>query len=673
MNRQQRRLLASKTRVAPDPLAMGDQHFADGRLSEAELLYKTVLRADPLNFHALHQLGLINNRLGRAEEAAELIARAIELDSGNPAAYANLGMVLLALGRLDEAQAACKAAISLNPSLINAYKNLGVILANKGELEGALASYHQAINLDPGPPDVTLLASIGDLLENLKRMDEAIISRKMVMMVVPTSAEAVSRLGETLYRAGNSSEAFAAFRTALDLDPCWTRAAVDLCWKQRFACEWQTLELDDKRILGLCRDGTGVSPPHPFALLTLPMGLQNRLEIARAWSEQYRVPPQEKLHALTWKRQAVHRDRIRVGYLSSDYKNHATAYLISELIERHDRSRFEIIGYSTGPDDKSPSRDRLVKAFDKFIDLRNTSDRSAARIIYDDQLDILVDLKGHTQDARTQILAWRPCGIQVNYLGYPGTMGAEFIDYIIGDSVVIPAEHCAYYSEKVAYLPGSYQPNDSKRSISKTPDRAECGLPAEGFVFCCFNDSYKLTPTFFDIWMRLLLAVPGSVLWLIDANPQAKANLRNEAAYRGVDPDRLVFAPKIGVSDHLARHRLADLFLDTLPVNAHTTASDALWAELPVVTCLGDEFHGRVAASLLNAIGMEELITNSLEEYEALALKLATDTEELSRIKQGLIRNRLTTPLFDIVTYTKNLERLYLDMIASQAADIANV
>jgi len=336
---------------------------------------------------------------------------------------------------------------------------------------------------------------------------------------------------------------------------------------------------------------------------------------------------------------------------------------MAELFERHDRTRFEIIAYSLGRDDRSEMRYRLGKAFDRFVDLHDLGDMQAAQRIHADQIDILVELKGYTQHARSEIAAFRPAPIQVNFLGYPGTMGADFIDYIIADPVTLPMDQQAFYDERIVHLPDCYQPNDSRRrTADKTPSRAECGLPERGFVFCCFNNSYKITPKFFAIWMRLLAAVPGSVLWLFDANELVRGNLGNEARKAGVDPRRLVFAPRTGVAEHLARQRLADLFLDTLPYDAHTTTSDALWVGLPVVTILGEAFAGRVAASLLHAVGLAELVTHSLAEYEALALRLAIEPMLLAGVRRKLNANRLTHPLFDCARYTHHLEAAFTRM-----------
>ena len=353
--------------------------------------------------------------------------------------------------------------------------------------------------------------------------------------------------------------------------------------------------------------------------------------------------------------------KIKLGYFSADFKTHAVAALIANLIEVHDRNSFEVIGFSygeTSPDDQM--RERLSKAFDEFIDIRDKSDPEVASLSREMGVDIAIDLGGHTADARTGIFTFRAAPVQVNYLGYPGTLGAEYFDYIIADKILIPKANEQFFTEKIAFLPHTYQPNDRKKEISqKQFTRTELGLPENGFIYCCFNNNYKITPKTLDSWCRILQSVPRSVLWLLEDNQVAAPNLCNEAQKRGVDPARLFFAPRMDSSNHLARHLLADLFIDTVPYNAHTTASDALWTGLPVLTLLGNTFAGRVAGSLLNAIGLNELIANTQNEYETLAIDLGNNRDKLKSIKQKLISNRLTTPLFDIEIYTRNIEKAY--------------
>ena len=453
-------------------------------------------------------------------------------------------------------------------------------------------------------------------------------------------------------------EALEAYRMAHRLDPSHLAAEASIIHAKRMICDWTDFAADNQRIIQIGCDAS--ARILPFIMLFHDTTESQQKTCAVNWASALVVDESRRCPART---PAPSGRRLRLGYLGGDFHQHPGAMLIAELIERHDRTRFEVIAYATNPDDGSAIRRRLECAFDRLVDLQPRSDDDSANLIFRDEIDILIDFSGATDSGRPGILARRPAPIQVNYLGYPGTMGADFIDYIIADGVCIPPGHDEFYTEKVIRLDDCYQPNDTKRKISDhIPSRDQCGLPDTGFVFCAFNNSYKLTPTMFAVWMRLLKAVSGSVLWLLEVNRAIKDNLRREAAACGVDPDRLIFAPRLPLSDHLARHRLADLYLDALPYNGHTTVSDALWAELPVLTCAGETFAGRVAGSLLTALNLPELITHSLSDYEATALRLARTPLELHAIQDKIRRNRTTAPLFDIGRYTGNLERAYMEM-----------
>jgi protein O-GlcNAc transferase len=404
----------------------------------------------------------------------------------------------------------------------------------------------------------------------------------------------------------------------------------------------------------------GVLAVAPFPLLTTPATSDDQLKCARlVIKEEFAKAPFP-----LWQGERYAHDRIRLAYVSADFRDHPVSYLAAGLFEAHDRARFEVFGIGFGPDDPSEMRSRIKRSFDRFIDVDQQNDAAAAKILRDLEIDVAVDLMGMTGDTRLGIFATRPCPVQVSYLGYAGTIGADYIDYVIADRFLIPSELHASFAEKVVWLPDSFQANDRNRAISqRTPSRRECGLPEQGLVFCCFNRIAKITPHIFDVWMRLLKAVDGSVLWLSATNESARRNLSLEAVKRGVSADRLIFAPKLPrQADHLARHRLADLFLDTLYFNAHTTASDALWAGLPVLTCSGHTCASRVAGSLLQAAGMPELVTHSLADYEKLALKLATDPAMLSSTRQKLARQRGLSPLFDTLRFTRHLEAAFQAM-----------
>ena len=696
-----------------------------GRFEQARELYTQVLASEPLHFVCLHHLGLIAHQGGDHATALTLIERAVAIQPDYVEAYSNLAAVRRALGDSAGAREAAEKALFLKPDFAQAYCNKGGALEDLGRLEEALAAYRQAISLNPNfveacantanilrklggaeeaisvceeiiaqrPDAPDPYFSLGNILKSLSRTDDAITAYRRALALRPSFAEVYTNLGNVLqtkeafeeaieaYRQATAlrpelveahmgmgaayenlnriGEAIACYREALARNPDLYSLRVWLHHKRRFICDWDGIMEEEAELLGLI--GTGCALGNPFPFLALEASAADQLQICH----DYVKPYEETQKPFAHQRPIAPRQgrKLRIGYLSADFYRHATALLMVELFERHDRAGFEIIGYSHGPDDHSELGMRVKEAFDRFIDVRTLSDAEVAAQIRTDGIDLLIDLKGHTKDGRTGILAHRPAPVQVNYVGFPGTMGANFIDYIIADPFVLPMDQQPFFAEKIVHLPHSYQPNDSHRLIADfPPTRAECGLPEEGLVFCTFNNTYKLTPAFFDIWMRLLRAVPGSVLWILDAQVLVKENLRREAEKRGVDPSRLVFAPRLASPWHLARHRLADLFLDCLPCNAHTTASDALWAGLPVLTCAGETFAGRVAGSLLHAVGLPELVTYSLEDYEALALRLAREPDCLKQLKHKLLGQRLTAPLFDIKRYTQGLEAAYTTM-----------
>ena len=690
-------------------------HHQAGRLDAAEGLYRRLLDLAPRHADTLHLLGVLTHQRGEHEAGAALIRRAIALDGRRSAYHLNLGHTLRALGRLDEAVQALEAAVALAPDHAGARTSLGAALGEMGRLDEALEAQRQAVRLDPASAqvrynlgnalrakdqlDAALEAygqaihlqpglapahgNLGLTLVELRRFSAAIAACQQALRHDPTQAEPHNTLGNALKALGRRDEAAACYERAIAASPGFAAAHVNLgvvrqeqgrledavaCWRRalelkpddaealsrllhglQHLCDWAETETLEQRLL----TAVDAAAPGalPFALVATEASPARQLACARAFAAGLSAP------AIAFGARPPRWDgKIRLGYLSADFHNHATAYLIAELIERHDRARFEVAAYSHGPDDDGPMRQRLVAGFDRFTDVRALSDREAAGRIHDDGIDILVDLKGYTRDSRTGILALRPAPVQVNYLGYPGSLGAGFIDYIVADRVCIPPGEEACYSEQVVRLAHSYQPNDSRRAIGETPSRAACGLPERGLVFCSFNNSYKITPAVFSVWMRLLTAAPGSVLWLLRTSTPAERHLNAQAAARGVDPARLVFAPRAPLPEHLARQRLADLFLDTRPCAAHTTASEALWAGLPLLTCPGPAFAGRVAASLLTALEVPELIAPDLAAYEALALGLAADPPALARLNAKIAAKIGTAPLFDTALYARGLD-----------------
>ncbi|MGO9675090.1 MAG: UDP-N-acetylglucosamine-peptide N-acetylglucosaminyltransferase [Methylocella sp.] len=428
--------------------------------------------------------------------------------------------------------------------------------------------------------------------------------------------------------------------------------------RKRGMCEWDGFTEAAPHLRGIMARGES-GRLAPFHLLSEPgVTASEQRACSELWIRDRLAAARPECANLDFRFDRGARTKIRLGYLSSDFQDHATALLLIETLEAHDRARFDVRAYSYGADDGRTMRKRLQKTFDAFSDVAGLTDVEAARAIHADGIDILVDLKGYTLNARTGILLLHPAPVQVNYLGYPGTLGADVCDYLVTDRFITPPGSAADYSESFAYMPHSYQPHGRGAALAPKPGRAEMGLPATGFVFCSFNQHYKLTPELFGLWCRLLQCVPDSVLWLIDGDA-ARGNLRNEALRRGVSPHRLVFAPDMAQAGHLARLQLADLVLDTAPCGAHTTASDALWAGAPIVTCPGDTFASRVAGSLLHASGLKELIAADLDGYFDLALDLATNPQRLGALRARLERNRATCALFDVRGYTADLENMY--------------
>jgi predicted O-linked N-acetylglucosamine transferase (SPINDLY family) len=603
--------------------------------------------------------GLADAWLGRAAlhlEAAQFDAalaaydRTLILQPGAAKAWLGRGNALSRLNRTDAAAAAYDKAIALKPDLAGAWLGRGNVCAALKHNAEAAAAYDEALRLDGELAEAWL--GRGNVFLDVQRYRDALAAYDKAIFLKPDLAEAWLGRGNMLTEFGDHGAAVAAYDKAVSLKPDLPYAPGARLHARQFICDWPAFADESTAVLAALRSGKPAIAP--FAALAIASSAADQLQCARRYSGD------QPAFAPLWRGETYDHARLRIAYLSADFHEHATAYLMAGLFEQHDRRNFEITAVSWGPNDGSAMRRRLEKAFDDFVDVKAMSDQDIAALMRRREIDIAVDLKGFTGANRLHILARRAAPVQVSYLGYPGTMAAGFIDYILADEVTIPARQSAFYSEQVVWLPGSYQVNDNSRVLAAavTP-RQDCGLPRDGFVFCCFNNSYKITPDMFDIWMRLLQKVAGSVLWLLEANVVATRNLRGEAAKRGVDPERLVFAPRASAADHLARQRHADLFIDTLPYNAHTTASDALWAGLPVLTCLGETFAGRVAASLLQAAGLDELITTSLSDYEALALKLARDPALLASIKTRLAQNRDSCPLFDTARATRGIEAAY--------------
>lgn len=625
------------------------------RFAEAEPLLRKAIAINAQSDKTFYNYGLALKALGKPREALEAFNKSLAINPREPEGWNNLGAVHNDLGQYREAIASFDKAIALWPGYADAFYNKGRSLRSLGETKAALEVFHHAASIKPGMWEAWL--EIGNLSFGHGDMAQTLTAYEHVIRLKPDNSRAWMGKAAILLPLEHFSESLAACQKVLALDPDNASAKAFLFQLRASICDWSDYTEHARNCVSDI--GGTKSVVAPFTSLILPASPAQLLSVATNYSKQ--SCPRD-FPILSDGPRPRHR-KIRVAYLSNDFRDHATSHLLAGTLEHHDHERFEVIGLSLYPEQQTTTGQRIKTAFDIFQNVFAASDAEIAARIHDLETDIAIDLHGYTHGVRTGIFLRRPAPIQVNYLGYPGTMGAPFMDYIIADKTVIPESDQQFYSEKVVWLPDSYQPNDDKRSV---PDlkatRSDFGLPSSGFVFCSFNNAFKITPDVFDVWMRLLHGVEGSVLWLIEVNTTANTNLRKEAEARGIAADRLVFAPRVGSADHLARHKLADLFLDTLYYNAHTTASDALWADLPVITREGQTFASRVASSLLRAVGLPELITTTLEDYEALALKLAREPALLASIKAKLAANRRTAPLFNTARYTRHLEAAYITM-----------
>jgi tetratricopeptide (TPR) repeat protein len=626
----------------------------NGQLADAESIYNEMLRSSPNNFDALHLSGVIAAQRNDHQSAIKLITNAIKINSGDARSHYNLGFSYQKLKLFESALTNYKNAILLDPTYSVAFSNLAAVFKELHLLSNALISYNHALDLNPLSAEDYSNRSV--VLTALRRADEAISDCQQAIRIRPNFSKAYYNLGLALIDVEKLEEAVTAFATALSLQPGY-EYLISLQHTQMKLCDWHLFHTNLQKLIQYIDGQQNFSSAFPILSLTDSLSIQRKS--AEIWNID-KNPANLSLGPILKRARG---GKIRLGYFSADFHNHATAYLMAELFERHDKDKFDLIAFSFGPDTKDEMQVRVAKAFDQFIDVKGMSDLEVAQFSRELGVDIAIDLKGLTKDSRLRIFSFKAAPIQVSYLGYPGTLGVDYFDYLIADKTLIPEASVQHYSEKIVYLPNSYQVNDRHRVIASTHfTKQEFGLPQDVFVFCCFNNNYKITPDIFDSWVRILKAVDSSVLWLLQDNSTAAINLQKEAAIRGLDPARLVFAKRTASPEHLARHKFADLFLDTLPYNAHTTASDALWTGLPVLTCMGESFASRVAASLLKAIGLPELVTETLDDYEALAISLATTPAKLKGIKEKLGRNRLTTPLFDTALFAIHIEEAYSQM-----------
>jgi protein O-GlcNAc transferase len=659
-----------------------------GRFDDAERYIQLALKAGPVSDATLYNYGVVLKALKRPAEALEKFSQALQINSSIAETWNNRGTVFNDLKRYREAMADFDHAIAINANFADAFVNKGNTLAELKSHGEALAAYDRALALNSNLPAAWL--GRAKVLFEFKQYDNALAACDRALAVKPDLAEAWLGRGNVFYETGRYDDALAAYDRAValksDLAFGWLGRGNVLADIKRYAdalvaydralaldpdldyalgarilskliyCDWADLDAEIAELLSKLRDGK--LPSAPFPLLPTTASAADQLQCARRHLQDRPIFPP------LWRGEAYHHDRIRVAYLSADFYEHATASLLTGLFERHDQSGFEVTGLSFGPHQNSPLRQRIEGAFERFVDVRDKSEQAIAELVRTLEIDIAVDLMGFTKSNRLSVLARRPAPIQVNYLGYIGTMGADFIDYVIADEIALPFDQQPFFAEKIVHLAGCFLVTDDQQEIvPHTPSREEAELPSDGFVFCSFNNSYKLAKPVFEAWMRLLGAVPGSVLWLAEANPDMVVNLRREAQRCGIAPGRIVFAPRVPLPQHLARQRLAGLFLDTMPYNAGATGAAALWSGVPLLTMLGQTFVGRMAASMSHAVGLPELVTQSLEDYEALALKLARNPDLLSGIRQKLKDNLRVAPLFDTDRFRRQLEEAYSAMV----------
>jgi predicted O-linked N-acetylglucosamine transferase (SPINDLY family) len=632
-----------------------------GRLDAAALRYRSALEIDPRSADALFNLALTLRSMGRTREAVQTYRRLVELHPKHARGWNNLATCLRTMFDVEGAEAALNEAIRLDPNYADAYYNLGNVLVQGERLREAGVAYRNCLQRNPNYHQACFEA--GKMLMRLVKQPEAEKAFRRAVQLNPGSVEYREELAGCLRLQGKFDEAAGVCRGILLDDPENAEALAVLCDMNEIMCDWRGRDEDFARLNRVTARQIAAGKRTAltsFRALARPMSEAEQVAVAKTWAGDTaeRMAPKRARLGFTF-RHAPH-ERVRIGYISQDFRNQAMGHLTRSMYAMHDRSRFEIFAYSVRADDDSRYRRDIAAGCDHFNDVAGWPATDIARRIHADEIDILVDMMGYTEGNRMVVMALRPAPIQVGYLRFPGSSGASFIDYMLTDPVVTPPSSEPFYAEKLVRLPHCYQVNDHEQRTPDTPvSRTKEGLPEDAFVYCCFNNSYKIEPSMFDVWMRVLKAVPDSVLWLLRIRPEMEPNLKREAADRGIDPDRIVFSGKVAKLRHLARHRLADLFLDTRYYTAHTTASDALVAGIPIITYPGDTFASRVTASMLKAIGLEELILPTLEAYEATAIAIGRDPARIAALKAKVDANRPVTPLFDTARWVRNVERAY--------------
>lgn len=679
--------------------ALGLTHHQAGRLKDAEELYREALDLVPTHADSLHLYGVLRAQSGDFTLAADLVERALAVQPENADVWCNLGAIYRRAGDLGRATQMLTHAIQLDPNLADAHNNLGNVLHTQRRWQDALACYQKALQLAPtvdslcnasivllhlgqisnaetltrraeqAEPDNPLVqACMGSVLSAVGRLPEAVTAYRKSLGLDPSNVDARYNLGVTLEQQGDWSDALESYRATLASDPAYSRALSATLFMQRRLCEWDgTRELFSQVLDAIDHGRRGITP---FSFLAEDSTPAQQLACARLWSRDIvdTVGPAVESETLAGRGAD---DRFTVGYVSSGFGDQPTSRLAVELFEHHDKQRLRTIAYSTRRHPDSPLKRRVRDAFEEWVDAEGLSRQDLSERIIADGVDVLVDLRGYQDQAVSEVFAMRSAPVQVNFLSFPATMGADFMDYIVVDPFVVAPDQQENFAEQFVYLPHCYQPNDTQRQVpEERPARDQLGLPDGGFVFCCFNNSYKINSSVFDSWMNILESVDDSVLWLLNINPVTPVpdNLRREAAARGISGDRLVFAERMSHADYLACLSVADLFLDTWPYTAHTTASDALWAGCLVLTRTGETFAGNVAGSIVHAAGLSELVVDSVADYESIAAQLAREPERLARLRERLVKARDSSPLFDMARYTRDFESALARMVENSRA-----
>lgn len=659
-----------------------------GNLNDAKIIYEKILSKDKNNFNALQLLATVNSQQKNYDIALKYYELALSIDRANSVVLNNRGNVLQELKRFDEALSSYDGALRIKPNYAEALYNRGNVLKELKQFDAALSSYERAIRIAPDyvealtnkgntlqyfkrfdealrcyedalrikPNCAEAFFNRGNILQNLKRYVEALNSYKEALHIRPDYAEAFEGNGNTLKELGHLSESLESYSKALEINPDFNFLVGKIQHIKMFLCDWKSFDLILEALENSLLNERLISSPFPLLSLIDSPSLQKKC--AKIFINKEHPIQQELLIGESQRRD----QKIKIGYFSSDFGNHPVSHLIAGLLEKHDRIRFEIIAFSLSNEEPDAWQHRIMQSVDQFIDVSKNSDWEVAKLARSLEIDIAIDLNGHTAKARPGIFAIRTAPIQASYIGFLGTMGASYFDYLIADPILIPEDSRECYTEKIVYLP-FYQCNDDKCLISeKNFTRKEFGLPEDAFIFCSFNNNWKITPPVFDSWMRILSQVPKSVLWVYVDNQTAKESLCKEAIMRGINSNRLIFASKIPLEEHLARQRLADLFLDTFPYNAGATGSNALRVGLPLITRSGNSFASRYSASLLIAVGLQELITNTTEEFELLAVELATCPNLLLSVKEKLLNNVIKYPLFNTTIFARNIESAFIAM-----------